>query len=340
MFKTNVLVLGSDGMLGYDVLRCFQALAQQKNSKIGIVTGIDKSNDLKLERRHELGNYLIDKIHYDVCINCIAYTDTAAAQNTKEGFNASYLLNAQLPKHIAESCKFHNVRLIHISTDYVFSELSQRSTSKDKDGITPFSTFDVPFPTTIYGIHKLLGEEGIKGVFGEKSKDYAILRTSWLYGWHKEKSFVHKFIRNLALTPYDKQIDVTENEWSVPTSTDFLCECIKQTVYDKLYGTLHAVPYVSDGVSRADFAEQIAEIYDTLDCEQDKCCCKKAEQLPYNKVKPIESESFRPKHSAMEASTEFNVHWKWEHDLQNFMRKHNYDIANFVKQVRKQEQGS
>ena len=157
MFKTNVLVLGSDGMLGYDVLRCFQALAQQKNSKIGIVTGIDKSNGLKLEHRHELGNYLIGKIHYDVCINCIAYTDTAAAQNTKEGFNASYLLNAQLPKHIAESCKFHNVRLIHISTDYVFSELSQRSTSKDKDGITPFSTFDVPFPTTIYGTHKLLG---------------------------------------------------------------------------------------------------------------------------------------------------------------------------------------
>lgn len=46
----------------------------------------------------------------------------------------------------------------------------------------------------IYGLQKLIGEKFIKE--GMKQSQYAILRTSWLYGAHNCKSFVHKFLKN------------------------------------------------------------------------------------------------------------------------------------------------
>lgn len=328
MFRTNVLVLGSNGMLGHDVLAYLQAESQKKSSKIGIVTGIDRSAGLDLTKRHTLGNYLLGKIHYDVCINCIAYTDTAAAQNTVDGYNQSYLLNAMLPKHIAESCKFYKTRLIHISTDYVFSEHSERMF--DHDANCPFAAYDEPFPTTVYGQHKLLGEESIKAVFGKDSKEYAILRVSWLFGMHKHKSFVHKFLAN-AVKAYEagKTVSMTADEYSVPTSTDFVCECIMQTLSERMHGTFHAVPETEHGVSRLEFANQILYSFSV----------KLPKKPDFSKfLVPASKQSFHPTFTAMKKSYEFKASAKWENLVERFIEKHGIEIIqDAAKQISKQD---
>ena len=132
-------------------------------------------------------------------------------------------------------------KLIHISTDYVFSELSNNA-----DAINGlFYIHSTVFPKNVYGMHKLLGEQFIKEVFANKEKQYAILRTSWLYGAHNNKSFIHKFINNLVKTIKDgkTEIEVTENEVSIPTSTVCVVDYIVNVLmYEKLVHNEYAEP--------------------------------------------------------------------------------------------------
>jgi dTDP-4-dehydrorhamnose reductase len=149
-------------------------------------------------------------------------TDTVSAETTENGKNLSYKLNAQFLNHLATVCKIFKTKLIHISTDYVFSELCNPCINIDTHSyLYGFSPVDIPFPKNNYGLHKLLGEQFIQNIMHKNT--YAILRTSWLYGKHNEKSFVHKFLKNaLKCCKENILIDVTNNEYSIPTSTTFL----------------------------------------------------------------------------------------------------------------------
>lgn len=265
--KYNILILGSDGMLGYDVYNHFKKLSTLSNSNIRIVTGITKADGIDVTKPYALDDFFQTSIHYDYCINCIAYTDTNKAENTKDGYNKSYTLNALAPEFIASSCNYWNVKLIHISTDYVFSEHSAKTNSITHE-YELFSILDsTPFPINVYGTHKLLGEYGIERSFKNK-KNYCILRTSWLFGMHNNKSFIHKFMKNVVKAcmnddPTSKgpiTVEVNYHECSIPTSTKYVIDCIERVIENKDYGITHAVPMLSSSdiiPSRADFAKEI-----------------------------------------------------------------------------------
>lgn len=259
--KLNVLVLGSQGMLGHDLYETLLADSRRADSKFGIVTGLDKDDFKKmgidLTRPHALCMFFADSIKYDWVVNCVAMTDTRRAESCAEGRAESYRLNALVPKFIAESCAFNKTSMIHISTDYVFSGNANNFTNID------FTQDDSPFPVNIYGTHKLLGEEFIKEEFAKVDrKDFAILRTSWLYGDYRKKSFVHRFVANaVKCAMAGEEISVTKNEWSVPTNVDDLILAIRETMTTKRYGTFNAVCRYDSYVSRADFAEEILTHY-------------------------------------------------------------------------------
>ena len=192
--KLNIVVLGTDGMLGYDVYEKLTKMSCNKNSIINNVIGFDrqKLEDFKiLENTDALYTFFYQNKHFDYIINCVAMTDTYSAENTEEGKELSYRLNSLFPKHLALICKLRKIKLIHISTDYVFSEKSPEYSAYNHFG---FFIHDQPFPVNNYGMHKLLGEQFIKDTLNKNN--YAILRTSWLYGQHNQKSFVHKFLKN------------------------------------------------------------------------------------------------------------------------------------------------
>lgn len=332
--KLNILVLGSEGMLGHDVYEYYTKLSQLKDTNIGKVFGIDRAEGQPMISGIQIYDFMKRSVHFDVCINCVAYTDTKGAEepyvdNFIESKKLlSYKLNAQLPYWLALSCKQFKTKLIHISTDYVFSEVD---TLRWEDN-------NIPTPKNVYGEHKYIGELHIKNVFGEKSKDYAILRTSWLFGTYNSKSFVHKFLLNTfrcIKEGREDQIEMTSNERSVPTSVWFLTKCIDYTIWNGEHGVLHAVPAASivDEVTRLQFAKCILKYFNT----------KIADVLPERsgdtrstadiEIKPVERYTYAPIISSMETSFNDAVFCRyWEDDLSKFIVTNRFKLLKWLKE--------
>lgn len=244
----NVLVLGCNGMLGGEATEYFRAKAAAMGGGIGIVTGLDYPG-VDIASAESLERILSVSIHYDYIINCAAVTDTRRIETDLK--IPSYEINALACRNLAKACLKYGSKLIHISTDYVFSELS---------GKGPFSFDGQPVPVNTYGLHKLLGEQFIRTEmpFGE----YAIVRVSWLYGKYNEKSFIHKFLRNCAAKMNDGvfEIPCTDDEYSAPTSCSNLCVRLYVIVKSGLSGILHGNDLVTENggkISRLEFCEEI-----------------------------------------------------------------------------------
>lgn len=163
-------VLGSKGMLGREL---FDFLTYQDQD----VAGFHRGN-LNLETQREIAQHLQG---FDVVVNCIAYTDVDRAE--REPRAAEYA-NVEIPSRIAKALAGSNTKLIHISTDYVFSG----------EGTAPYAPEDSKQPVGAYGLTKSAGEDE----WLHHSASSQIVRTSWLYG--KYGKCFPKIIANRLLT--------------------------------------------------------------------------------------------------------------------------------------------
>jgi dTDP-4-dehydrorhamnose reductase len=113
----------------------------------------------------------------DVVINCAAYTNVDAAESDQR---AAVVVNATGPRHIAAACTRVGARLIHISTDYVFSG--------DFAGAAPhpYEPDDETGPLSVYGRSKLAGEAAVLAA----SPDATVVRTAWVYTGTSGNDFV------------------------------------------------------------------------------------------------------------------------------------------------------
>ncbi|MGV0791661.1 dTDP-4-dehydrorhamnose reductase [Mycolicibacterium sp. XJ1819] len=103
----------------------------------------------------------------DVVINCAAYTRVDDAENDAQRAHA---VNADGPGHIARACAAVGAKLIHISTDYVFSGVF--------DGAPrPYEIDDQTDPRNVYGRTKLAGERAVLAAM----PDANVVRTAWIY---------------------------------------------------------------------------------------------------------------------------------------------------------------
>ncbi|MDD3155763.1 MAG: NAD(P)-dependent oxidoreductase, partial [Victivallaceae bacterium] len=123
---------------------------------------------------------LLTQIHPDAVIHCAAMTAVDACETARE---KAYLLNAVGSCHVAAACHRLGIRLIGISTDYVFDGASAQA----------YNEFDfADGGHTVYGQSKFAGEEMIR----RHCPRHVIARISWLYG-PGGPSFVHA-MKNLA----------------------------------------------------------------------------------------------------------------------------------------------
>ena len=135
-------------------------------------------------------------------------------------------------KHLAETCFYNKIKLIHISTDYVFSEYSNNSSSINPE----------PFPVNQYGLQKLLAEKFIETAYSKWPKGYLIARSSWMFG-NSKRSFVEKLLSNIAKRyarcTYDEHedqsmsIDVVYDCFGKPTPVKFITNFIENSILDK-----------------------------------------------------------------------------------------------------------
>jgi dTDP-4-dehydrorhamnose reductase len=129
-------------------------------------------------------------------INCAAYTAVDKAED-EEGL--ALRLNAEGPGNLARLCAGIGARLIHISTDYVFSG----------DGARPYLESDPTDPAGAYGRTKAAGERAVLA----EAPGAVIVRTAWLYGRHGP-NFVSTMLRLMASKD---EIGVVADQQGTPT---------------------------------------------------------------------------------------------------------------------------
>lgn len=154
----RVLLTGADGQLGRHLAPLLSMRFELVTSSLaGGERPCDLSDESALER-------LLDEVRPDLVINPAAWT---AVDDAEDQPDAAARLNEWLPARLAAWCRSHDARLVHYSTDYVFSGLPGRGWLES----------DPPAPTSVYGRTKLAGEEAIRRT-GARA---LILRTAWLY---------------------------------------------------------------------------------------------------------------------------------------------------------------
>ena len=194
------LITGGSGQLGIAVSR--------ELDKNGIAFDAWSSKDLDITQSSNTSE-AIEKLSPVVIINCAAWTDVDGAESYE--IDASRV-NSDGPENLAIAAKRCNSKLIHVSTDYVFSGDSQ----------SPWQIADEINPQSAYGRTKAQGESRVLATYPENS---FIVRTAWLYSpWGKNFA---KSMTKLALKGTG-EVRVVDDQVGQPTSASDLAKQLVQ----------------------------------------------------------------------------------------------------------------
>ena len=267
----NILVTGGNGQLGSE-LKEIAPNHQDYNFLFTDVKDLDITN-------HTTVAAFIESNNITVIINCAAYTAVDKAESEPELSDA---INHLSVANFAQIAKDKNIKLIHISTDYVF----------DGTNYKPYEETDIPNPKSVYGKTKLDGELAMQQINPPNS---IIIRTSWVYS-----KFGNNFVKTmLRLAETRDEISVVADQIGSPTNARDLAKTILTILHKIKNESVEVYHYSNKGVcSWYDFAKAIFEIKNiTL------------------KVNPIVSKQYptpakRPFYSLMKAEKirlEFNI---------------------------------
>jgi len=206
----KVLVTGVKGQLGYDVVK---ELEKRGMEAIGVdIDEMDITDAGSVSK-------VIKEARPDAVIHCAAYTAVDAAEENEE---LCRKVNAEGPKNIAEICKELDIKMIQISTDYVFNGQGENLWEPD----------DEAGPVSVYGQTKYEGELAVRNIL----EKYFIVRIAWVFGING-KNFV-KTMLNLSKN-YDT-IRVVNDQFGSPTYTYDLARLLVDMVQTEKYGVYHA----------------------------------------------------------------------------------------------------
>ena len=245
--------------------------------------------DLDITNKQKLESYFSNN-ELDYCINCAAYT---AVDLAEEQSDLAYAVNAEGPKNLALICKEYQVKLVHISTDFVFDGQKRK----------PYLETDAPNPLGVYAASKLLGERKIQKIMNE----YFIIRTSWLYS-----EYGNNFVKTmLNLSDKRNQISVVSDQIGSPTYAGDLAAVLIKIVLSSStnYGVYH---YSNLGTtSRYDFAVEIFKQFG-----------KTIEVKPI-KTKDYPTAAKRPKYSVLDTTKIKNNFYCTTNDWQGSLKNIN-----------------
>tara|TARA_B110000305_G_C19465507_1_gene657611 strand:+ start:7172 stop:8047 length:876 start_codon:yes stop_codon:yes gene_type:complete len=153
MLKKKILILGSTGMLGSQITKYFHNI--NKYDIVCVIRDKKKFNLLKIKYKNmkiilcNLDNTkklekIIKKNNPDCLINCVGMVKQIINSNNRK---LTYFLNVTIPKKLSKLATTQNFKLVHFSTDCVFSGSKGNYTEKDKPDCKDY-----------YGITKLKGE--------------------------------------------------------------------------------------------------------------------------------------------------------------------------------------
>lgn len=272
----KVVIIGRNGQVAWELQHTLPT-----NTEV-LVLG---SSDVNINALNDLRSKVVDFLP-TVIINASAYTTVDKAESDVD---AAYAINRDAVQNIAIVAKELNVRLIHISTDFIF----------DGTKNTTYKVDDMTNPVSVYGASKLAGELAINDIYPDNS---SIVRTSWVYSTHGN-NFVKTMLRLMA---EKEELSVVGDQIGCPTYAKSLAEFIWQLCC--LDEFEHVYNWTDLGVaSWYDFAVEIQRI------AIDNNILSKA--IP---IKPIKSEQYptpatRPHFSLLDVngsqSIKLGNHW-------------------------------
>ena len=235
----KIVVTGGSGFLGKKVSKTLS----EDHEVVGTYSKnkIEGGIKLNLTKFDEVQDKLKD-INPDVIIHTAAMTDIDACE--KDKFKA-WLTNTAASFHLATICEDMNIRLIYISTDYVFSGKN-----------SPYYEKDIPHPINFYGETKLMAEKMIKRVLN----NYVIIRIPILYGYNDESdkdTFVSSVVKRLR----NKSKVYADNiRIKYPVLIDDVAKGIKRLLHMDLSGVVHFSH--TEGITRYKWALKIAHVFE------------------------------------------------------------------------------
>ena len=206
----RVLVTGVKGQLGHDVVN--------EMEKRGITPiGVDLA-EMDITDK-EACDRVITEANVDAVIHCAAYTAVDAAE---DNVDVCMKVNAGGTRNIAEVCKKLGIKMMYISTDYVF----------DGQGTRPWEPDDERHPLNVYGQSKYEGELAVE----ELVEKFFTVRIAWVFGTNG-KNFIRTML-NVAKT-HDK-LTVVSDQIGTPTYTFDLARLLVDMIETDKYGYYHA----------------------------------------------------------------------------------------------------
>jgi dTDP-4-dehydrorhamnose reductase len=236
-----LLVTGAGGQLGSEVTRQARQLPDVAFAKGLARAELDLTDPFAVrDGLQEWARVVREDSprHRMVVVNAAAYTAVDQAEVDEE---AAYAVNAAGPAVLASACAESGLRLIHVSTDYVFAG----------DGQIPYEPGDVTEPRTAYGRTKLAGEQAVRANLPDASH---VVRTAWLYGGGGQH-----FVRTMAALEGSREtVTVVDDQVGSPTWTgDLAAGLLALARSDVAAGVYHATN--AGAVSWCGFARAVFE---------------------------------------------------------------------------------
>lgn len=243
----KVLVTGVGGQLGHDVMNELAARGYEgvgsdiAPSYSGIQDGsavttmpyvaMDITDKAAVEA-------IIKESQADAVIHCAAWTAVDAAED-EDKQDIVRKVNVTGTENIALVCKTLDIKMLYLSTDYVFNGLGTEPWDPDCKDYAPLN---------VYGQTKLDGELAVSGNLSK----YFIVRIAWVFG-KNGKNFI-KTMLNVAKT--HDQLKVVNDQIGTPTYTFDLAKLLVDMIETEKYGYYHAT---NEGgyISWYDFTKEI-----------------------------------------------------------------------------------
>lgn len=227
----KILLTGANGQLGNEL----RLVLERENP--GVTDYVDRE-ELDITDGAAVAAF-VARGDYSHIINCAAYT---AVDRAEEDKSLCHAVNVDGVCNLATAAAAHGIRMVHISTDYVF----------DGNTCHPYTESDRPAPQCQYGATKRAGETVLMGL----CPDAIVVRTGWLYS-----SFGANFVKTMLRVAGEKgSLAVVADQIGTPTYAADLAEMVAHIVLSPRWveGTFH---YANEGVaSWYDFAVAIMDL--------------------------------------------------------------------------------
>lgn len=186
----KILITGSNGQLGRE-------LTNTLTSKDFELIALNRSQ-LDISDFQQVRTIFLE-YKPDLVLNCAAFTNLDLAE---QQICESNKVNSEGPNLLARACEYTSSKLLHFSTDAVFSSNQFKF----------FGSKELTNPVSQYGKSKAQGE---KMLLEKYAKNVWIIRSSWLYG-----SYGGRFVHNILASIRKKlPIKVVDDQFGQPTNT-------------------------------------------------------------------------------------------------------------------------